>query len=37
VAAPEPHIVIHPTRVISWGLDEREGSTHDSGESTVQP
>jgi pyridoxamine 5'-phosphate oxidase family protein len=22
VADPEPHIVIHPTRVISWGLDE---------------
>jgi pyridoxamine 5'-phosphate oxidase family protein len=20
--APEPHIVIHPTRVISWGLDD---------------
>jgi pyridoxamine 5'-phosphate oxidase family protein len=37
VAAPEPHIVIHPTRVISWGLDEREGSTHDSGERAVQP
>jgi pyridoxamine 5'-phosphate oxidase family protein len=21
---PEPHIVIHPTRVISWGLDDPE-------------
>jgi pyridoxamine 5'-phosphate oxidase family protein len=21
---PEPHIVIHPTRVISWGLDDTE-------------
>jgi pyridoxamine 5'-phosphate oxidase family protein len=22
LATPEPHIVIHPTRVISWGLDD---------------
>jgi pyridoxamine 5'-phosphate oxidase family protein len=27
VAGPEPHIVILPTRVISWGLDELEGSS----------
>jgi pyridoxamine 5'-phosphate oxidase family protein len=27
VASPEPHIVIHPTRVISWGLDEPERSS----------
>lgn len=26
VTDPEPHIVIHPTRVISWGLDEPSGS-----------
>jgi pyridoxamine 5'-phosphate oxidase family protein len=24
VADPEPHIVIYPTRVISWGLDDLE-------------
>jgi pyridoxamine 5'-phosphate oxidase family protein len=27
VADPEPHIVIHPARVISWGLDTVEGSS----------
>ena len=32
IEAPEPHIVIHPERVIAWGLDDEAGSpTADAG------
>jgi pyridoxamine 5'-phosphate oxidase family protein len=25
IEGPEPHILIHPTRIVSWGMDDSEG------------